>query len=35
MWSNALQEKFNFFFQEIFAITDKIFILGGGLNTKQ
>ena len=39
MWNNALRQKFNFsfgkssisVFQKIFASTDKIFILGGGI----
>ena len=32
---HALREKFNFFFQEVFTCYDKIFILGGGLSTRQ
>ena len=27
MWNSALQEKFNFYFQEFFADVNKIFIL--------
>ena len=35
MQNSALQEKFNFNFQEFFADTDKIFISRGGLSTRQ
>ena len=39
MWISAAREKFDFcfffFFQEIFVSTDKIFISGGGLSTRQ
>ena len=30
-WNGALQEKFNFYFQDFFARIDKIFILAAGL----
>ena len=34
-WNSALREKWNSVFQEIFASTEKIFISGGGLSTRQ
>ena len=33
VFSNALREKFNFYFQEFFVSIGKYFILAGGLGT--